>query len=154
MASIESRTEPDAELRGQRLLLFRCAGRLCACDLQAVREIVPSRTTTRLPGAPDWVSGLVNLRGTLLTVVDLPCRLGTEARRGRLVIVVESCGKTFGVAVDEVKDVLMLADDAFEPVEGQRSLGGIVRAFAHVGAGGDTALVFDLTAIAREALAM
>ena len=143
------------ELQGRRLLLFRVAGRLCACDLQVVREIVPARATTRLPGAPDWVSGLVNLRGTLLTVVDLPRRLGSQEDRGRQIIIVEACGKAFGIGVDDVRDVHTAADGTVEPVEAQRSLGGIVSALAHLGSGGDgTALVCDVEAIAREALAI
>ena len=140
---------------GRRLLFFRVAGRLCACDLESVREIVPARTATRLPGAPEWVSGLVNLRGTLVTVVDLACRFGAAANRARQIIVVEACGKAFGIGVDEARDVLALADDAFEPVDAQRALGGIVRALVHVGTGGDDmALVCDVEAIAREALAI
>lgn len=155
MASIESRAELAAELQGRRLLLFRVAGRLCACDLEAVREIVPARAATRLPGAPPWVSGLVNLRGTLVTVVDLPRRFGAEANQARQLIIVEACGKAFGIGVDEVRNVQALADDAFEPVDAQRALGGIVRALAHIGPeGGGSALVCDVEAIAREALAI
>jgi purine-binding chemotaxis protein CheW len=142
-------------LHARRLLLFRAAGRLCACDLEVVREIAPGRASTRLPGAPDWVVGLVNLRGTLVTVVDLSRRFGAESGKARQIIIVEACGKVFGLGVDEVKDVKAIADEAIEPVDVQRSVGGIVLALAHLGAEGDgTAMVCDVVAIAREALAV
>jgi len=155
LASIESKADPQTH----RLLLFGVAGRLCACDLEAVREIVPARAATRLPGAPAWVRGIVNLRGTLLTVVDLAARFGVAADPAgagavRSLIVVEVAGKAFGLGVHEVRDVQTVSDDALETVDAQRSSGGIVRALAHLGAGGmETALVCDVAAIAREALA-
>ncbi len=155
MASIESRDDLTTELHVRRLLLLLAAGRLFACDLESVREIVPARATTRLPGAPTWVRGLVNLRGTLLTVVDLPLRLGAKASGARQIIVAEAAGKAFGMLVDEVRHVQAVADEAFESVDGHRALGGIVRALARVGRDAfETALVCDVEAIVREALVM
>lgn len=148
------------EEEGHRFLTCRAAGQLCAFDLASVREIVPVRDTTRLPGAPAWVLGLINLRGTLVTVIDLGMRF--EAGEGfltvsgaRSIVVVESGGRTFGVAVDEVRDVLTVRDDVVEPVDPQRSAGGIVRGLAYVTANtpGETALVCDIAAIAIQALA-
>ena len=149
MASIES----TAELQLRRFLLFAVAGRLCACDLEAVREIVAMRAATRLPGAPDWVRGLINLRGTLVTVVDLAVRFGAGAGDSKSIIVVEAAGKTFGIGVDEVRDVQSVAAEAFEVVDAQRAAGGIVRGLAHVGVSRvETALVIDVDEIVRTAL--
>jgi purine-binding chemotaxis protein CheW len=142
-------------LRVHRFLLFGVAGRLCACDLEAVREIVPARAATRLPGAPAWVRGLINLRGTLVTVVDLAVQFGALEGESpaKSIIVVEGGGKSFGIGVDEVRNVQAVADDALEEVDGQRTVGGIVRRLAHVGAtGGETALVVDVAEIVRQAL--
>jgi chemotaxis signal transduction protein len=151
LASIESTA--DLELR--RFLLFGVAGRLCACDLDAVREIVPARVSTRLPGAPAWVRGLINLRGTLVTVVDLAARFGSEDRgfEARSIVVVEALGKVLGLGVDEVRDVQAVAEGALEAVDAQRAAGGIVRGLAHVGGSrAETALVVDVAEIVREAL--
>lgn len=154
MASIES----TAELQLHRFLLFGVAGRLCACDLDTVREIVPARSATRLPGAPDWVRGLINLRGSLVTVVDLAVRFGAaEGGAAKSIIVVEAAGKSFGISVDEVRDVQAVADEALEPVDEQRAAGGIVRGLAHVGQGAqgaETALVIDVEEIVRQALVL
>src|SRR2546430_3954573 len=51
-----------------RLLVFRVGGLLCAAEAERVREILPRLATTRIPGAPPAVAGLVNVRGTLVTV--------------------------------------------------------------------------------------
>ena len=151
MASIES----TAELQLRRFLLFGVAGRLCACDLEAVREIVPARAATRLPGAPDWVRGLINLRGSLVTVVDLAVRFGSVegASGSKSIIVAEAAGKAFGIGVDEVRDVQAVAEDALEDVDAQRAAGGIVRGLMHVGLSrAETALVIDIEEVVRQAL--
>jgi purine-binding chemotaxis protein CheW len=147
------RTGSAPEALARRLLFFGVAGRLCACDLDAVREIVPARAATRLPGAPDWVLGLVNLRGTLLTVVDLAARFGERSTALRSIIVAEGAGRMFGLGVDGVRDVQAVGDDALEVVDAQRSSDGIIRGLAHVGPAHDEiALVCDVNAIARQAL--
>jgi chemotaxis signal transduction protein len=140
-----------------RFLMFGVAGRLCACDLEAVREIVPSRPATRLPGAPEWIRGLINLRGTLVTVVDLAVRFGSVSGIDGMksIIVVEAAGKSFGIGVDEVRNVQAVAEDALEDVDAQRAAGGIVRGLAHVGESGtETALVVDVNEIVRQALVL
>src|SRR5256886_6785233 len=53
-----------------RLLLFRVGALLCAAEAERVREILPWIAPTRIPGAPPIVAGLVNVRGTLVTVVE------------------------------------------------------------------------------------
>jgi chemotaxis signal transduction protein len=143
--------EPIAELTAQRYLVFVAGARRCACALDAVREIVPMRAATRLPGAPDWVRGLVNLRGALITVVDLSARFGLS-RPGTAgdVLVAEAFGKTFGILVDGVKDVLSLDAGRLEAVGVEHSVGGVVSHVAY--AGDDQLLVCDLGALARQVL--
>src|SRR5688500_19416321 len=75
-AAVEAPSETAGALR---LLLFVLDGRLYGCDIGAVREVVTFRRATRLPGAPPYVCGLVNLRGTLVTVLDLGLRIGSKA---------------------------------------------------------------------------
>ena len=53
-----------------RLLVFRVGPLACAAEAEAVREILPRLPTIRIPGAPPLVAGLVNVRGSLITVVE------------------------------------------------------------------------------------
>ena len=60
----------DGSLVPARLLVFRVGTLACAAEVDLVREILPRMPTTRIPGAPPVVAGLVNVRGTLITVVE------------------------------------------------------------------------------------
>lgn len=107
--------------------MFRVASRVYGCDIEAVREIVPWRTPTRLPGAPAFVQGLINLRGVLSTVVDLGAWID-EARvpiRGGSIVMVDHGTRQAGLAVDEVLDVQAITPEPLEDMAGAR--GGVLR---------------------------
>lgn len=134
---------------GPRYLVARVGGHRVALVLEATRELVPSRPLTRLPGAPAWVPGLFNLRGAVLTVVDLGVRLGGEASEGPIVVV-EAGGRRFGLRVQSVESVLTPGVSE-QPVEAARAADGVVRGLVPVGDG--AALVVDLEALQSAALA-
>ena len=90
-----------------RCLLFTAGGRLFGCEVRVVREIIPIRRATRLPGAPAYVHGLINLRGSVVTVIDLVRRFGgsgADAAEGSI-IVVDFGSRAVGMAVDAMRDV-------------------------------------------------
>ena len=97
-------------------MLFRLGERLYGIDLDAVREILPVRRATRLPGSPGYVAGLINVRGTIVTVIDLGARLDGNSSLAvdGSVMLVEHRQKIVGVAVAEVKDVMMLPAESIE----------------------------------------
>ena len=134
-----------------RLLLFAVAGTVYGCDIGAVREIVPIRHATRLPGAPQYVRGLINLRGAIVTVIDLAARLagGSAAPEGSVVLA-DHGSKHVGLAVDEVRDVQLLAPDCFEPATGDVARGGIVRGLGHLDDG--VVIVLDVPAVVRQVM--
>jgi purine-binding chemotaxis protein CheW len=135
-----------------RLLLFAVAGTVYGCDIGAVREIVPIRHATRLPGAPAYVRGLINLRGAIVTVIDLASRLASAAAPAEgSVVLAEHGTKQVGLAVDEVRDVQMLAPDRFEPATGDIARGGIVRGLGHLDGG--VVIVLDVPAVVRQVMA-
>ena len=135
-----------------RLLLFVVAGRVYACSIDPVREIVPARRATRLPGAPDFVAGLINLRGSIVTVVDLGRRLGESvgAVPEGPIILVEHAGRTMGLAVDEVRDVQRVDPRRIEAVSGDRALGGIVCGIGHLDDG--VVLLLDVGLVVQHVL--
>lgn len=100
-------TPPDSGLSADRFLIVELRGGLYGVDSTSVREIVTPLEATRLPGAPAHVRGVVNLRGQLLTVVDLGHRLtGTpEPVPNGSIVVVTSAEKTLGLVVEDVHDV-------------------------------------------------
>lgn len=94
----------------RRVLVFSVAGRTRCADIADVREIVPITATTRLPGAPRHVRGLINLRGTLVTVLDAAlCLHGVPTDGANAsILLVERRGRLAGVIVDNVFDIQAL----------------------------------------------
>ena len=146
MASLEIPTTTD---EAPRLLIFGVSSRLCACELDAIREIVPYRQATRLPGAPPFVTGLINLRGSILTVMDLGLRLGgspIDPVKGSIVLAV-SGSKVIGLGVDELRDVQRVPKTQIEPAEGEIG-SGLVSGVLQVGE--DVAMLLDVRAIIKQ----
>ena len=117
-ATAETRPAPEAPVSAsqrptRRVLVFTVAGRTRCCDIGDVREIVPITPTTRLPGAPPHVRGLINLRGTLVTVLDAAlCLYGVPAVETEAsILLVERNGRVAGVMVDNVFDMQSLLED-------------------------------------------
>ena len=135
------------------MLLFGIRDRLYGCEIETVREIIPMRRATRLPGAPAYVDGLVNLRGSILTIVDLGRRLGASegARPDGSIVLVERGSRVVGICVDEVKDVQPLTADRLEPATGDQSRGGIVRGVGHL-EDETVVILLDMHAIVRQVL--
>ena len=83
-----------------------------------VQEIITMTRPTQLPQAPDFVEGIINLRGKIIPIVDLKKRfhMGTsDITNDTRSVVVEVEGQTVGVIVDEVSEVLRLANSDIEP---------------------------------------
>ena len=138
-----------------RTLLFRVGSRVYGCDIDCVREIIPWRAATRLPGAPAHVQGLVNLRGTIVTVLDLAARLEPdapvpeEAHAGRSIILVEHGSRLVGAAVDEVMDVQGIAPEPVEEASGG-ARGGLVRGLGHLE--GEVVVLLDIHMLITQVL--
>ncbi|MEM7642715.1 MAG: chemotaxis protein CheW [Pseudomonadota bacterium] len=91
------------------LLTFRCGGRAYAVDIMNVREIRSWSPPTPLPHSPPYMLGMVNLRGSVLPVMDLAQRLGappTPDHPRNVIIVVTIGGRVHGLLVDAVSDIV------------------------------------------------
>jgi len=91
-------------------LLFRVGEHLYGCDIADAQEIILLRPMTRLPGAPAFVRGLINMRGTIVTVFDLGLRLDpsrSPVTEGSILLV-RYHDRVVGVIVEEVADVRAL----------------------------------------------
>lgn len=87
-------------------------------DIMAVREIRGWTPATTLPHAPSYVRGVINLRGSVLPIVDLSERLGfppTETNARQVIIVVQIRAQIVGLLVDAVSDILSQANEAIQP---------------------------------------
>ena len=89
-------------------VVFRIGEVICAAPAGIVREILPRLPATRIPGVPDVVEGLVNVRGSLLTVLDGYLLLQQERRSSDegAIVVLEVKGRNYGLGVGQVLDFL------------------------------------------------
>lgn len=98
---------------------FRVGDEEYAIDIMAVREIKGWTETTALPNQPNYVLGVLNLRGTIVPIFDLRCRFGlglTQATRSHVIIIAKVSERAIGLLVDAVSDILTVTPDQIRPV--------------------------------------
>lgn len=107
---------------GTQYLTFELAGECYGVDILQVQEIRGWETATRIPNAPGFVLGVVNLRGTIVPVYDLRMRFGlVRAPYGKETVMIVVCvghgraQRSIGMVVDAVSDVLVVSDDCIVP---------------------------------------
>ena len=133
-----------------RLLVFRVGPLACAAQAESVREILPRLPTIRIPGAPKVVAGIVNVRGSLVTVVEgwraLEQPPGDTESGTTVLLEVGAERRPLGFTVDEVLDLMTVPDDQLEQ---RKSLPGVdprlVRAVGR--RGGQLFVVLDTEAL-------
>jgi purine-binding chemotaxis protein CheW len=100
--------------KGNQLLSVRVGDQEFAMSIMAIREIRGWIASTPLPHAPPYIKGMINLRGTVLAIIDLAVRLGLQSRpptAASVVVVVELGDKVVGLLVDAVSDIITVTDD-------------------------------------------
>jgi purine-binding chemotaxis protein CheW len=88
-------------------------------DIMAVREIKGWSEITHLPRQPDYVRGVLNLRGVIVPIIDLRCRFGqglTEATPLHVVIIVQIAARQVGLLADRVLDIVSFEPSQVQPV--------------------------------------
>ena len=102
---------------GNEYLTFRMGEEEYAIDILRVREIRAHEAVTRIAQAPAYVKGVINLRGTIVPIVDLRLKFGMPERdeRSGVVIILDIGGQYMGAAVDAVSDVVVLPPQWIKP---------------------------------------
>jgi purine-binding chemotaxis protein CheW len=104
--------------KNSELIAFRLGGQEFCVDIMSVRDIRGWTPTTPLPHSPDYVKGVINLRGSVLPVIDLAARLGfrsTEPTARHVIIVTQVGSQSVGLLVDAVSDILTINADTIQP---------------------------------------
>ncbi|MCJ8308582.1 MAG: chemotaxis protein CheW [Hyphomicrobiales bacterium] len=103
----------------EEFIVFRIGQQEFCLEITSTREIRGWTPSTVLPNSPDYLLGVINLRGTILPIVDLSCRLGlpsNEPSERHVIIVVQLNEKSFGLLVDSVSDILEVDEESLRPV--------------------------------------
>lgn len=109
---------PNVTGTERELIAFRIGEQEFCVDIMNVREIRGWTPATPLPRSPSYMKGVINLRGTVLPIIDLGDRFGlkTAEPTARHVIMVAHIGsRMVGLLVDAVSDIVQLTDSAIQP---------------------------------------
>ena len=101
-----------------QLVTFRIGEEEFGVDILRVQEIIRIMEITRVPKAPDFVEGVINLRGKVIPIIDLRKRFGLEVKehdKHTRIIVIEMNNMIVGFVVDAVSEVLRIPADTVEP---------------------------------------
>jgi len=114
-----------------QLVVFDVEQQRYAIRVSNVSEIIRMVQIDPLPDAPEWVSGVINLRGQIIPVIDLRKRLGKESAEMDLttpIIITREQGQgRIGIVVDTVDDMAHLESADFEPGNGSGDLEGLAK---------------------------
>lgn len=103
----------------QQFCTFYLDGLLFGIEVEKVQEVIRHQQMTRVPLAPKLIGGLINLRGQIVTAIDLRLRLGLPERKADelpMNVVARSEDGAVSLLVDEIGDVLEVSEQQFEDV--------------------------------------
>lgn len=101
-----------------QVVIFQLNDQTYGIDITAVMEIIRMEEITKLPRTPEFIEGIINLRGTVIAVLDLRKRFGLptqEVTSDSRIIIVQVADVTFGMIVDAVQEVLRVPTSTIEP---------------------------------------
>ncbi|MDH5301592.1 MAG: chemotaxis protein CheW [Gammaproteobacteria bacterium] len=110
----------DRKVQDDRLMrwvTFHLDGETYGINVDQVREVLRLTEIAPVPGAPDYVLGIINLRGNVVTVIDTRKRFSlefVEATDSSRIVIIEVAGQEIGMLVDSVAEVVDLAASAIE----------------------------------------
>lgn len=102
----------------EQLVVFDLGHEYYGVDISAVNTIIRMQEITRIPRTPEFVEGVINLRGSIIPVIDLRKRFGLtvgDTTKASRIVVVEAAGQMIGMIVDAVAETLRLPANAIEP---------------------------------------
>jgi purine-binding chemotaxis protein CheW len=101
-----------------QLVIFRLASEDYGLPIQKVQEINRIVPVTRLPQTPEFMEGIINLRGRIIPVVDLRKRFGLQVKpheEDTRIMIIDINGQTVGIIVDAVNEVVQMPGSSIEP---------------------------------------
>ena len=120
--TLKKETGLKKETRSEELLqlvVFQLAEEEFGLDIMQVQEIIRIPDITRIPHSPDYVKGVINLRGKIITVINLDTRFGMQQKEhdeSSRIIVAEVDDNVVGMVVDSVSEVMRLPSSTVECV--------------------------------------
>ncbi|MCL0067914.1 chemotaxis protein CheW [Peptococcaceae bacterium] len=111
----------------EQVVVFKLGDQDYALDIMAVKEIIRMEKITKIPAAPDFIEGIISLRGSMIPIVDLSKRFGISGydyidnsddaavNSNKRIIVLQVKETVFGIIVDAVQEVMSIPENSLEP---------------------------------------
>lgn len=140
----------EEEIHTTKYLIFKTDDLLFGVDASSVVEIITNHTVTRLPMVPNYVNGIINLRGLIIPIIDIRSRLGKEPKGDCSIIVINVNGTQVGVLVDWVDRMVDVPDGTILPMPpNQQNPQKLISGMSSLTDGG-TMLVLDCDSLIHE----
>ena len=110
---------PEQKNKTQQLVAFFLANEEYGVPIIQVQEVIRKPDITRIPGMPDFIDGVINLRGKIIPIIDLRKRFGLANKEDTdktRIIVTKATDQIIGLVVDGVSEVVHLNDEQIEPI--------------------------------------
>ena len=114
----EKARETSVDESFQQLVVFNLANEYYGVNISAVNTIIRMQQITEIPNTQKFIDGVINLRGSIIPVINLRTRFGfaeKEPTKASRIVVVEAAGQLIGMTVDEVAETMRLSADSIEP---------------------------------------
>ena len=116
----KTRGKPVISDDSQQLVSFVVGHELFGVSILAVQEIIRMETITPIPNAPEFIEGVINLRGKVIPIVDLKKRLNIISesqgeKEKKRILVIEVAERIIGFIVDAVSEVMKITTESIEP---------------------------------------
>lgn len=108
--------ETVVEEQTEKFLIFESDGLVFGAPVKYVVEIITHHAVTRLPKVPNYVAGIINLRGQIIPIIDIRLRLGKERREECYIVVLDVEGTQVGILVDTVDQMVDLPRKSVLPM--------------------------------------
>ncbi|MEL4106704.1 chemotaxis protein CheW [Oscillospiraceae bacterium WX1] len=127
MSEVINNAVNEEDAQKGRFLDFLVGTEAYGIEIKYVTEIIGIQSITELPEMPDYVKGIINLRGRIIPLIDIRLRFALEPKPyddRTCVIVVDIGGFSYGLIVDSVAEVLTIPDEEISPLPGLNTISG------------------------------
>lgn len=107
-------------MASEQIVVFQLASEEYAIPISQVKEIIRYNGAAKMPNTPAYMDGIINLRGKVISVIDLIEKFALAVEKGsdKQALIVEAAGQEVGLLVDSVTEVIRLDSNAIEAVNG------------------------------------
>lgn len=121
-------------MASEQLVVLQLAAEEYAIPISQVKEIIRYHGATKLPNTPDYMDGIINLRGKVIPVIDLAGKFAVTAEKAadKQALIVEAASQEVGLVVDAVTEVIRLEETSIEAVSGMAQSTEYIRSIGKV----------------------